>query len=249
MNFSPADIPEAPEAPAAEPSSSATPEPAASTVPPTRLQRVRQGSQRRRAQEREALRRLILTAAEALFLELGYEGFSMRLLAERIGYSATTLYLYFEDKDALLFTVVDEGFEAFGRALQEAASSVSEPIQRIQRMGEAFIRFGCEHRAHYLLMFNQRIDFLMKCQDQSGTPRISSFGILQEAVAEAVAVGALIGEPQAISDLLFAMVHGVVSLALGMPFMEGERLEKLTHMATTAWLEGLKSPAYTQNML
>jgi AcrR family transcriptional regulator len=49
-------------------------------------------------------------AAGALFLEQGYERFSLRKVAERIGYSPTTIYLYFRDKDDLLFTVVDEGF-------------------------------------------------------------------------------------------------------------------------------------------
>ena len=68
----------------------------------TRGERIRTASRHRREQEKEELRQTILKAAGALFLEQGYDGFSMRHLAESIGYSPATLYLYFRDKDDLL---------------------------------------------------------------------------------------------------------------------------------------------------
>lgn len=68
----------------------------------TRVERTRQASRHRREQEKEELQQLILKAAGELFLEQGYDRFSLRQVAERIGYSATTIYLYFEDKDDLL---------------------------------------------------------------------------------------------------------------------------------------------------
>jgi AcrR family transcriptional regulator len=63
-----------------------------------------------RKQEKEELRQTILKAAGALFLEQGYDRFSMSRLAQEIGYSDATLYLYFRNKDDLLFTVVDKAF-------------------------------------------------------------------------------------------------------------------------------------------
>src|SRR2546427_9900091 len=88
----------------------------------TQAERLRKAIRHRQAQEKQDLRQAILTAAGELFLEQGYERFSLRKVAERIGYSPTTIYLYFRDKDDLLFTVVDEGFERFGHQLAAAAA-------------------------------------------------------------------------------------------------------------------------------
>jgi AcrR family transcriptional regulator len=61
------------------------------------------GTQAERLRKALRYRQAILTAAGALFLEQGYERFSLRKVAERIGYSPTTIYPYFRDKDDLLF--------------------------------------------------------------------------------------------------------------------------------------------------
>jgi len=76
----------------------------------TRSGRIRTASRHRRKQEKEELQQTILKAAGALFLEQGYDRFSMRRLAQEIGYSDATLYLYFRNKDDLLFRVVDKAF-------------------------------------------------------------------------------------------------------------------------------------------
>ena len=96
----------------------------------TQAQRLRQAIRHRQAQEKQELRQAILTAAGTLFLEQGYERFSLRKVAERIGYSPTTIYLYFRDKDDLLFTVVDEGFVRFGQQLAAATESQEDPWER-----------------------------------------------------------------------------------------------------------------------
>lgn len=87
-------------------------------------ERLQASSLQRREQQKENLRGAILAAAGELFLEQGYEAFSMRQVAERIGYSATTIYRYYEDKDDLLFAIVHEGFTEFQRALVAALSAL-----------------------------------------------------------------------------------------------------------------------------
>src|SRR5260370_8244484 len=88
----------------------------------TQAVRLRKAIRHRQAQEKQELRQAILTAAGELFLEQGYERFSLRKVAERIGYSPTTIYLYFRDKGDLLFTVVDEGFDRFTHQLAAAST-------------------------------------------------------------------------------------------------------------------------------
>src|SRR5215467_9981607 len=128
----------------------------------TQAHRLRQASRARREQEKEDLRRIILDAAGELFLEQGYEGFSMRRVAERIGYSATTIYRYYEDKDDLLFAVVNEGFSEFARKLTEAAENVSDPVKRLEALWHAYVGFGLNNPVYYQMMFMPRADLLFE---------------------------------------------------------------------------------------
>src|SRR5881296_1899668 len=167
----------------------------------TQTQRLRQAIRHRRDQEKQELRQAILTAAGTLFLEQGYERFSLRKVAERIGYSPTTIYLYFRDKDDLLFTVVDEGFVRFGQQLAAAAESQEDPWERLIALGRAYVAFGLEHPVYYQLMFMQRADFLMQKPRGESQPRIASFRMLRQAVQQAIDAGVLRpGDAESYSD-------------------------------------------------
>ncbi|HLZ62022.1 MAG TPA: TetR/AcrR family transcriptional regulator [Ktedonosporobacter sp.] len=205
----------------------------------TRKERIQKGIRHRREQEKEELRQTILKAAGELFLDLGYERFSMRQLAERIGYSATTLYLYFRDKDDLLFTVVGEGFTRFEQQLATAATSSNDPWERLNALGQAYVSFGLNNPVHYQLMFMQRVDFLTQsCAGEQ--PRLEAFNVLQDAVQYAMDAGVMKpGNAETCSDVLWAMMHGIVALAISIPSFDRERIQRLTTVARDSILKGL----------
>ena len=60
------------------------------------------GVQERRAREKELLRRKIIDAAAQLIVANGYEAFSLRQVADKIEYSASSIYLYFKNKEELI---------------------------------------------------------------------------------------------------------------------------------------------------
>ncbi|WP_437317622.1 TetR/AcrR family transcriptional regulator [Sorangium sp. So ce385] len=181
----------------------------------TQAERLQASSLQRREQQKENLRGAILAAAGELFLEQGYEAFSMRQVAERIGYSATTIYRYYENKDDLLFAIVHEGFTEFLRALVAAAESTADPIERMEALGAAYVRFGMQNPVHYRLMFMQRFDFVFDQRKEQQQPMVESFDVLQKAVASAMAAGAMQrGDVERHSQVIWALVHGITSLAL-----------------------------------
>jgi AcrR family transcriptional regulator len=205
-----------------------------------RLMLVRRDRERRE-QEKQDLRAAILRAASQLFAEHGYEHFSLRQVAETIGYSPTTIYLYFKDKDDLLFAVVDEGFERFGAQLAAAAVGVADPIERLGALGRAYISFGLQYPVHYQLMFMQRADFLAGFRPGEEKPRIDAFWVLQDTIQYGVDAGALRpGDVEAYSDALWALVHGVVALAISMPFMPAERMRRAAETALAMSIDGLR---------
>jgi AcrR family transcriptional regulator len=55
----------------------------------------------RRLRYRQELRTLILDTAREMFLTEGFEAFSMRKLAEGVGYSPAALYQHFASKEAI----------------------------------------------------------------------------------------------------------------------------------------------------
>ena len=209
----------------------------------TQAERVRQAIRHRQVQEKQALRQTILAAAGELFLEQGYERFSLRKVAERIGYSPTTIYLYFHNKDDLLFTVVDEGFVRFGQQLAAAAESQEDPWERIIALGRAYITFALQNPVYYQLMFLQRTDFLTQRAVGESQPRIASFQMLQQAVQQAIDAGVLRpGDVESYSDVLWALVHGMVSLAISMPTFDASRIQRTIETAWQMECQGLRQP-------
>ena len=85
-------------------------------------------NQRARSAEQKALRRqAVLEAAEAYFLEVGYEAFSMAQLAKKAGLVKGTLYLYFKTREELFMTLYEQSLnrwtQVFVRYLSEPMSS------------------------------------------------------------------------------------------------------------------------------
>ena len=207
----------------------------------TQAVRVRQAIRHRQEHEKQELRQTILTAAGELFLEQGYERFSLRKVAERIGYSPTTIYLYFRDKDDLLFTVVDEGFVRFGHELAQAAASTEDNWERLIELGRAYVNFGLQNPMYYQLMFVQRTDFLMHHQAGENQPRIAAFRVLQQTVQQAIDAGILkSGDAESYSDVLWALVHGMTSLAISMPESYAVRIQRTLEVAWQMECEGLR---------
>lgn len=57
---------------------------------------------------KEEIRERILIAAEGLFYEKGFRDTTTRAIASAVGISVSNLYLYFENKEIILFALIDE---------------------------------------------------------------------------------------------------------------------------------------------
>jgi AcrR family transcriptional regulator len=207
----------------------------------TQAERLRAATRRRQEQEKQALRQAILNAAAGLFLEQGYERFSLRQVAERIGYSPTTIYLYFRNKDDLLFTVVEEGFVRFGKQLEAAQTNIDDPWEQLLALGRAYITFGIENQVYYQMMFVQRTDFLWQSQQGQSQPRLTAFQILRQTVQRAIDANLVrAGDADTYSDLLWATAHGIVSLAISFPGFDAGRVQRLIETWNRTLSDGLR---------
>jgi AcrR family transcriptional regulator len=118
--------------------------PPAEVVPPRSRKPRGQGHERRPE---------ILAAAKALFLADGYQAFTTRKLAARVGLSQTGLYVYFKSKEELLDTLCRQSFVALGDDFRRAVAGAGQGTSRLRALGLAYIQFGLSHPDEYRLTF------------------------------------------------------------------------------------------------
>jgi len=162
----------------------------------------------------------ILDAARELFVSEGYDGVTMRKVAERIEYSPTAIYVHFHDKEQLFLELCHADFRRLAESFVQLAQ-VDDPVERLRRIGFAYMQFGLENPNHYRMMFmtaHPRLaDEEMEKNMGKGNPEEDAYAFLQESVREAVNAGAFrpeLTDVDLIAQTLWAGVHGVVSLQI-----------------------------------
>ncbi len=171
--------------------------------------------QQRRLQYRADARRSILDAAEALLLEGGLEGFSMRRLADRCGLTAPTLYHYFKDKPSLIDTLLEERLQQLVRDLLTVELS-DDPIENVCALGAAFASFGIRNPDHYHLLVMNRGE---KASDPPSTEEVQKiFGAPLDALVERGDLDA--DEVEALRQGLWSLLHGFILLQSSRPDYE-----------------------------
>lgn len=172
------------------------------------------------AEEREKLRASILSAARMLFVERGIEAVSMREIAKKINYSATTLYHYFADKETLLQAVCDEDFLTLATGMREIMQ-LPDLIERIYALANGYAMFALQHPNHYRLMFmtpRAPCDLEMTAIQQGNTEQ-DAYAQLKLVVQEAFEAGLFKPEltnSTLIAQTLWASIHGVCSLEISL---------------------------------
>src|SRR5271155_4747356 len=114
------------------------------------------GRGRKKKGEGAERRREILEVAKRLFVKEGYDATTIRRIATQVGISSTALYVYFEDKDAILKEISNETFAGLIRELDGARRNYPDPADALEQVLEGYIRFGLAHASEYELTFMTR---------------------------------------------------------------------------------------------
>jgi len=169
----------------------------------------------RRERHRDELRALILEAAREIFVTDGYESFSMRRLAARIGYSPGSIYLHFRSKEALFEALVEESFARLHRALTRIQDTPrdKDPVSSLRRGLRAYVDFGLRNPNDY------RFAFLLR-RPLDGRPyRVHPvFDVMRAMVRRCVDEGRFRPVPvERTSQVLWASIHGITALLIQRP--------------------------------
>jgi AcrR family transcriptional regulator len=170
----------------------------------------------------------ILQAAERIFVRDGYQGATIRKIADEVGVSSTALYMHFRDKDDILLEICSGAVGLLLAQNTEIAGRPVDAVTRVRLMLEAYVRFGLANPNTYWLTFCSARDDLSP--DKHGVLKDISdrcYGLFRDTIGEIAKDGRLRVGVELSAQLLWSACHGLIALRIGRPDVEWEPDEDL----------------------
>jgi AcrR family transcriptional regulator len=163
------------------------------------------------------LRTEIIDAATRLLASGGEdEPLSLRAVAREIGVAPQSVYLQFQTKSELLLAVVEMFFAELQRHIDKATAARTNAPARLRAHCLAYCDYGLSSPGHYKLLFESRLTGQLGIGYQ-GSPGSRVFESFLQAVRQCVSPQVSASEVFRETVVLWAELHGVVSLRWSKP--------------------------------
>jgi TetR/AcrR family transcriptional regulator len=175
----------------------------------------------RRVEEKERRRAEILDAAEALYAKDGWDLVTVDQVARGARLSRALVYVYFKDKEEILFAIGERAMCLLRDRFMAAAAGSALGKEKIEAIGRAYMAYAFE--------FTHYFDFCSKFHAHSGTAEPGShelacraagdeaIGVVVQAIECGIADGSIrptVGEPIMLAVTLWSFTHGLIQLAM-----------------------------------
>lgn len=200
------------------------------------------GTSDRRDRDRQEMRKLIVETATQILVEEGIDQVSIRRIADRIEYSPGTIYLYFEDKDDILYEAHLDAFSAFLDA-EMTVANIPDPLDRLQALGRVYVDFALKNQQKYDLMFLIPVPRIQHKEKYDWSVSIRTYQVLRTIVEECIAAGRIKpNHPDVIAMGIWSTVHGLASLIIRqrIPMVDKELVTRMVDPVLTYLMESLK---------
>ncbi|MCP9292302.1 TetR/AcrR family transcriptional regulator [Gracilimonas sediminicola] len=165
--------------------------------------------------EEVPLRDQILEISRHLLYEEGYKSLSMRKIAKKADVSATSIYLYFESKDHLLHTLIEESVEDLSRFIESKALPKADSIERFKAITKSYVEFGLQNPEKYEIIYKVRSDSMARYPKEKFRKARRAYELLVKTIEESVDQGLMeVDQPVVAAYSIWAQLHGVVSVVL-----------------------------------
>lgn len=175
----------------------------------------------RREEEKERRRAEILDAAEALYAKQGWESVTMDQVARGARLSRALVYVYFKDKQELLFAIGERAMAVLRDRFVTAAAAQSIGIEKIEAIGRAYMGYAFEfpHYFDFCSRFHahptsSQGDSMDEGCREAGDQAI---GVVVQAIHTGLGDGSIradVGDPMMLAITLWAFSHGLIQLAM-----------------------------------
>ena len=180
------------------------------------------------------LKEALLQAALGLIAEKGPAGFTFADAARSAGVSPAAPYRHFRDRDELLSSIAQRGFELFEAALSGAwDDGRPDTVTAFERVGKAYLAFARSEPAFYSAMFESGVPVDLNPELMVASER--AFGVIRAAAERLAALTPPgVARPPALMMALhiWTLAHGVASL-----FARGDAARRKLPMSPEDLLE------------
>lgn len=177
-------------------------------------------------ESKNGLQRRILDTARRLLISDGYARLSMRKIAREIGYSATTIYLHFKNKDQLVHALIEEGVSRLHRRLLSRSNQNGEGVRkRLRNLCSEYVVFGLDNPEYYEIMYMLHPENLARYPADKYRRARKNLELLASVYQEGIDGNVFQRlDPMLAASIIWSHMHGVVSLILSERF--DARLDK-----------------------
>ena len=200
----------------------------------------------RKEDEKAKLKAKILGTAREIVIREGFGALSIRKLAEKIGYAPGNIYLYFAGRDEIAQEICRQSYTEMLAAIAQAAS-VKEPMERLKALLKSYADFAEARPETYKLAFMQdpqfnEVMFRQTAIDEENGAGRRAFGLIVDALDELKQGGKIDkrANTRQLAEVLWAGVHGVVSLKLIYPAFPATPTSTLVRSMIRTLLNGLR---------
>jgi AcrR family transcriptional regulator len=193
----------------------------------------------------EETKKMILNAARKLFSKKGYDAVTMREIAKEAGCSHTTIYLYFKDKEQLLYQLSMPTLHALHQQLQQIASINMLPAEdKLKKVSREYILFGLNNRNMYDIFINAKSSRVDEDEPELeiNKLRVKMFGVLMQVIQECLSIEKN-DQLLAFTRIFFYNLNGILGTYSYLHETIDELMERLTptfDLAVDIFLVGCK---------
>jgi AcrR family transcriptional regulator len=183
----------------------------------------------------------LLAAAEKIFTVSGYEGATIRKIADEVGVSSTALYMYFQDKSQIMLEICVHALEQLYIQLEAITVERTDPLGRVRGLLEVMLRFGFEQPTAYQLLYCVAPKDINERRNEVIAPLSRScFMRTQQSVEAAMAAGQLRQDmaPRALTEALIASCHGLIGMRLANPYAPWSDPQEMSKVLLDGLFEG-----------
>jgi AcrR family transcriptional regulator len=175
----------------------------------------------RREEEKERRRAEILDATETLYTKMGWDSVTVDQVARTARLSRALVYVYFRDKEELLFAIGERAMRLLRDRFIAASAGHTRGLEQVEAIGRAYMGYAYEF-PHYF-------DFCARFQAHSvsvdpgshegacGAAADEAIGAVVRAIEVGIEDGSIrrdVGEPVMLAVTLWAFTHGIIQLAM-----------------------------------
>jgi AcrR family transcriptional regulator len=189
----------------------------------------------------ERLREEIVATASAMLADPAAPPLTLRGVARAVGVAATSVYLHFDDVESLVLEVARRGFAELRAAIEAASEAAAGPCEQVRAGALAYCEWGMANPGHYQWMFENPLRITATIWEE--LPGRPVFAALVDGVS--VCLGRPASDPESVrtTQLLWHLLHGMVSLRIARPYMPWPPVSEIVGDAVDRIITPARVPA------